>query len=371
MYPNYLKTTFILFVFVLSVFCIPTAQSQETPNPTPVPQVVTTLANNEVIICFASDTAGTEPFAIAIQNITSDLTSPLFGLVFPQSGVVTVSSTSRLRAALFSIDPSNMTGGYSLGDYIMFAQTSENIPPASDNDPCRTDFLSTVPMRVSPNHMIAIQIGTGNNFVNPVMRGVFAFYFEEQGKGFQIVQFNRNENIEMKFPFLTGTTHNRYIVVSNAYAKLGQSATRGGNTIISERDLLDRFSLETELENKQFGLDLYEIMDQSSVHIYPYCGEFRNYEPGEYVRLSALSAAPLKDRFSVDTPVHSVRNGGEFPFAIMANPNENYGTATISTGKFKEFDADGRMVVNTDSGGVVVRENIWYMESDGYIGCLP
>jgi hypothetical protein len=290
--------------------------------------------------------------------------SSLFGFVVPQDSNVTLYTTadSPLSAALYSLTTNAQTGGYLRQDRLTDAVYATH--SVAGDRPCNVEYpdiitenlLATLPLPVSLNHAILVQVGTpieealcDTGTTDLECKGFLATYsihfridppleasFQQD---FQIIQL-RSGNIDVSFPFLSQylpeNTLTRIIVVGNKDATLTRQFL-GEENFVSPV-VLDKLSdLVIDLSNRllvtgaEKSLDLFELMKEGFVRIFPKNGRVYEYPVGGFLRFVLnASESSISPAFAVGCQVKPIE-GTAARYYIPDRLNDPVGELTRST----------------------------------------
>lgn len=300
-----MRTLTLMLIVLLFCLVIPfqTTQALQVPN--------------ELFVCVNPDNRNAYLIPFRGNN--------LFGLVIAENATIVVYSINTVSVTIFPITPDVATGGYIPGRWIAVSLTTNDARRA---DLCRTslralnidpeNLLVTIPLPVSVNHMIQIQTGTDNNFVSPNIRGVVAFKFQQDVADFQYLQLNSTRMVQMSFPFLDPDETLSYLVVTNRQP-VNISDVFDDGTVGEAIPTEAREIFTTRLNNA--GLNLFTIMSNANMRIYPRSGRRTDYVYGTYIQLDMGSSTSQQRDFPEGYRITRIDGEPRFNSINVANPN--------------------------------------------------
>lgn len=229
--------------------------------------------------------------------------SQLLGLVIPQDAKVTVFSgpASNLTLHLYEIATDAQNGGYRATRTVnrdMYGVN--NVSPGARcsgrySTSLTGDLVASDPAFVSRDRAIIIQTGPAvdtavvDDFVGVLSVSIRpSGSVEEAGfiRDFQIIQISGGY-IDLSLPFLDRDTQ----VVLIANKDLSISESFDGQDWLSLVVANARSSFMKQLARLNPPLDLFKLMEEGFIRIYPHAGLFHNFPAGGYLRLM-LSETP-------------------------------------------------------------------------------
>jgi hypothetical protein len=288
---------FGLLIVFLCLGVLPVNAQEDDPPPFPLDTILVCVAPQEstdltqVVEIFA-------PYLLIFRNSTA------FGLVLPVDANVIIYSTYQddqgefreVHSALYEITPDAATGGYRPGDFLAQATLNDGIPSAHL---CGDAYLSyplstlpsSVPMPVSRDHAVLVQVGANDLLLeqeeseSPRFLGVFAFQFSPTDVSqfqarFQFIQLVGGI-VDINLPFYTEVVN--YLLIANKNTSVRRSYAEAPDDFDSQSFANDRSNFIRGL--REDGLDLWTIMTQDHIRIFPLQGIEQQFSPGGYIRL--------------------------------------------------------------------------------------
>jgi hypothetical protein len=321
-----------------------------------------------VHICIVPiDQDGTEhdPYLMTIRQ------SQIFGLVIPRDAKITVygGSESPLAAAVYSITTDAQTGGYRRQSEIASSFARSQIPNGGSR-PCSeeyaavltADLVSTVPIPVAANYALIVRSGEQGDLESQPFLGTFALHFMENVVSsnsltdFQIIQLSEG-SIDLSFPFLSSDT--RFILIANTEVGIRRSFA-AADQFLSLLIADTRQLFMQDLQRK--SLDLFQIMDQGKVQIYPNSGLISEYPTGGFLKLEMSPDTPNRHFSTGDTirPLAGTRANYFLPDRF----GEVYGAllSPANTAQIAEIDNKGQLLITDPAGSDKVVIQAWLVE---------
>jgi hypothetical protein len=136
--------------------------------------------------------------------------------------------------------------------------------------------------------------------------------------------------IELSFPFIKANT--RLIVIANKYVDLLVSDPQNTSNFVAKfnSNATEGFSqllgLEVASTGEQTTLNLFQMMNEGAVRIYPAFGAIlSNYPPNSFMRLEMSPLAARRDDLSAGVLIRAIK-GLQAQYWILTNLNEPYNT---------------------------------------------
>ena len=294
----------------------------------------------------------------------------LFGLIVPQQATITVyADRGDISAGVYAINPDAMSGSYVRTEFLVHAETAINVPTGRA---CTTGYadvltsqLATVPIPVSKDHALIVQIG-GIDQLNNVVLGAFSLHFRIGSEAptflnFQILQLSDTDTgIEVYVPFVPGNTP--LTVIGNKDFAIRQSFADNDQAFSPSAPAANREFLSQQLAYD--SLNMYVMMREAAVRIYPHRGIETSYLGG-YVRLEmAPIAEPRDPQFTEGATITPLGGAPAVPYYVTSNQNEPLGVVQPGgTVQVSRIDVGtGTLYIERpdDDGDVIIEA--WLME---------
>lgn len=258
---------------------------------------VSAQAISVIHICVMPRNGERPPYVMSFQQTGA------FGVLIPQEADVVIYSNQPLSTGLYTINTDASTGGYRALETLAIVDAATIIPTQVG---CRSganaaiisgSTFSTIPLPISINHALIIQMSGMSTSVltdNPLVRGVLAFNFRPGSAtntsnwiNFQILQMLGEEGpvIEFAVPFIPPGT--AFTIIANKLFSIGQSQPEAVPPRFPEY-LTPANSVVTTVQpdlQALYGLNIFEVMAQGGIRIYPDSGINDVYRGG-YFQLS-------------------------------------------------------------------------------------
>jgi hypothetical protein len=279
------------------------------------------FVDDAIYVCVKPVGSVNKPYLIAFREFT------LFGLLIPQESSVIIYGPNNLnlQVGLYSIIPDATTGGYRRAGnkgVIPFA-TNALDPACGQNKKINAGMISTLPIPIPATRDTAILIQKcQDNFCDTSalgqkdFLGVVALDFRPVTavtskdtkdlivRDFQIIQMS-DENLQISLPLLSANT--RFVLISNKDStevgiqksfptKVNKDSDVGSQETFPEGGSVDSYLSQTsanarsklrgELASEDVPLDLFQVMEEGYVRIYPNSGLVFNHPKGGSIRLN-------------------------------------------------------------------------------------
>jgi hypothetical protein len=343
----------IVLIVTLWTISVPTAQAQ---------------SSNVIHVCVSpiDPKAGElySPYLLTFQNTTS------FGLLIPHAAHVVIYSETHIIAALYTINTDTQTGGYRKLEPLGDIRNASQIPAeraCAASEPYRTildneKLLGTVPIPVSANHALIIQIADIDT-VSPDILGVFSFTFhltETPSINFQLLQVsNVDPSIDIKLPMLTDSP--TFTALSNKEFSIRQSLPENDSDFDQVTSSQEYRFVKADLSS-DLGIDLFEMMVNGQARIYPRTGFIDTYR-GAFIRLTATAEQALRQsEFSAGMQVRALDGVVALLIDLAKFENDplrlnNYFGVVAPDGRLSPESAITVKYIEEETGQLVVDDN--------------
>ncbi len=313
------------------------------------------------------------PYLVSFRD--TDLTDHIFGFSIPEEAFITFYSDNTVVPALgiYSIAPDAATGGYRRLSPVSTAYASDDTPgerACSVEYPeiITNDLLSTIPLRVSVDQVVVVQIGGDDLLSSAEILGVFTLHFRSLLTGFsedfQVVQLSGG-GIELSFPFLQEDT--RFVLVANKEVRVRISYTDSTEDFLAQNSANPRPHFLQALEREQVILDspetlnLFQMMEEGASRIYPHSGLILVYPTGGYLRLEMTPVAAMRDpAFDVGVIVEPIE--GSFPVYVTAESGSSNTLNDGDTANVVQIDETGQLIISSLKVGEGATVDSWFLE---------
>lgn len=345
----------------------------------------------------SSDNASlTEPYLIEFAG------SNAFGFVIPHEARITLYASSKdVQIARYEVAPDADTGGYRRIDQRQnLLRTGTAL---TDRSPCRStysdfltdDLLASDQITVSPsvnenrNQAILVEIDSVEtaevNYLDEAdFLGVFSIQIrpEEPGRGnfpqdFQVIQFLAGE-IDVRFPFLskhlTQESVTRVIVIGSKDVTLTRKFPDQPSFATScSADERSNFAtvLSSQLINRRGGdekLNLYTLMEEANLPIYPAFGHVYEYPIGGWIALSVSDSRNERETTFIGGDLIQALDGVEVDYVLKERPGDVAGRMKPDTNEtdptrltVEEVDDQGQLIAR-DNTDLLVIVPAWLVE---------
>jgi hypothetical protein len=327
-----------------------------------------------VYICVEPDDVKGVPYLLTFRQTN------LFGILIPEKANLTVYSQEGANVSLYGIDPDVQSGGYHRTNKIATAITRMGLPISR---PCESQYpkskidlgalAATVPLPVSEDYVALIQTTGDNRLDSQPFLGVFSFNFPDSvpekntPRSFQVIQLDdRATGIEMSFPFIRQNT--RLLLVGNKDVDVRRSFKDDDTRFSSPLPSDERNLLISQLNG--LGLNLFSIMKDGQVRIYPSSGLIIDYQQGGFLRLDIAPSPAGRDPLFVKGMAIHPLEGAEANYYLLSQPKLTYGKLSNTTGPnnvdtaiiSREVDNSGRLFITDPKGKDDVFVESWLVE---------
>jgi hypothetical protein len=344
----------VIFVLVF-VFLYQPAQAQE--------QVFDPTVQNTILVCIApQDPSVGEPYLLVFRNASA------LGIIVPDNSNVIIYSAFPLWAAEYTITSDAVSGGYRPDTYIATVSAENNIPSprlcGNYEGYITSDLRSTIPLPVSANHAVLIQQRGNDKLANPQFLGSFAFQFQpvnnQFAARFQVIQLDGG-NIDVNLPFYNEQVP--YVLIANKNVSVRRSFADAPDDFSSRSFANDRsdFVRELALDN----LNLFDIMRNDLVRLYPLQGIQAEYAPGGYIRIEmAPEPASRQPEFAIGTTIRSI-DDDTIDYIAFAEPTVGGSLRSNELPQVLRIESQGQfagqLIVRYADGAEIVVES-WLVE---------
>jgi hypothetical protein len=224
---------------------------------------------------------------------------------------------------------------------------------------------------------VIVQVGGDNLLDTAPFLGAFTFHFRpesgEAREDIQLIQLSGG-GIEVSFPYITEST--RLIMIANKEVRLKISfsqipgdfvATALANPTNALAQLLAQETVDTDPPT---SLNLFQIMQEGAVRVFPAFGVIQTYPTGGFLRLEMTPVAAARDpQFTAGQALVALSDAiGFFDPAYAPTYDKPNGTpGTLNQGdkvKVVEVDSDGQLMVQSSRVGERTRVDAWLVQVD-------
>lgn len=345
-----------LFFFVLVFFVLLTPVQAQNKKPQGVVYLCIVPTNLE------DGTRGI-PYLMGFRVVT------LVGFVVSEDATVTVYNDpgAEVAVGVHHILPDAQTGGYRRAGKVTTAYTTTNVPASRDcaaeyPELITPDMLATLPLTVSTNQAIMVEVGGDTRLDNTDILGSTAFHFmgtaPESQKNIQVLQLEDSE-IDLSFPFLKEDTP--FVMLANKNVTVKRSFTENEDDFLSQTLGNEHRGFIAEMERE--SLDLFKIMSDGFFRIYPAFGLLEEYPTLGFLRLEMSdSPARREPSFEAGQTVGALNiQGIKARYYLEGRVDALGGLETTSQPiPVVEVDANGQLVVTATNQTVTIEA--WLVE---------
>jgi hypothetical protein len=318
-------------------------------------------------VCFRGSDSVNDEYLLVIRDTTS------FGLVFPRNGVVTIYSRRpdfiplyQHLVSLYAMTTDAQSGGYRTEAFLATAEIGHYPREGGCGNyfDSTVDLNTTVPLPVSENHALLVQIDS-NEIESPQVLGVVGFN-AIPNNGLPTLSFQILQLYETRIEFGIPTYRNEfsYILVANKPFLMRQSFADAPDNFSGRIEGHDRSDFERELVDD--NLNLFDLMMVENMRIYPDSGLQSMYEPGSYIQVEmspnlSMRTPPFTDGIFVQS-----LEGANARYYLPTSLDEPYGSLAEAgdKGEVVEADSDTGQLILQDPGesGETVVVEAWLVE---------
>ncbi len=303
------------------------------------------------------------PYLVGFRLVT------LVGFVVSEDATVTVYNDpgAAVVVGVHHILPDAQTGGYRRVGRVATAYTTTNVPAPRDcaaeyPELITPDMLATLPLTVSIDQAMIVQVGGNALLDESEILGSTAFHFmgttPESQKNIQVMQLTESA-IDLSFPFLKEDTG--FVLLANKNITVKRSFTENEADFLSQKIGNEHRGFISEMERE--SLDLFKIMSEGFFRIYPASGLLEVYPTQGFLRLE-MPASPARRNppFEANQTVGALTIKGVKARYYLEGRADALGSLETTSRPIPvvNVDDDGQLIVTASNQTVIIEA--WLVE---------